>query len=262
MRKIFLFLILTGSLTGVWISGLRAEFVGAFPTGLLLLEKKYPYYLFVPETYSTGKTWPLVLVVGDRGTEAKEVITPWVDWAKKNEMLVLAVPNLFPQKDLPEVADQWLFEVKREIGERYRINPYQVLLVGSGTGAHYAAYIGIRYPKEFSAVALVEDAWPGPFEKLMKPALNRRRQIPFYVAMDSQNERFPAVEAKALELEKRGYRITMDSKEPEKDFAGFQDRMIKWFLEDSEYRTEQARISPQTRRKSKWQEIRKNLFEL
>jgi predicted esterase len=214
----------------------HSEFFGDFPTGLLQLEKKEPYYLFVPAGYSPERTWPLLLVVGERAQNPKEVIEPWVNWAKEKEVLVLAVPNLTPIDDVPYNSDQWLFEVKQEITDRYHIDSSQILLVGVGAGGHYAGYLGLKYPSEFTAAVLVGEAWTGPFQELVDPSNTRANQTPFYLAIDQTAAEFSQVEKKALELEKKGYHVTLEALKAGEDIASVRDRMYQWFRSQSEQR--------------------------
>lgn len=263
-RTIFLFIIFC-ALSHLVPRKSDAEPLGEFPTGLLALEEKHPCYLFVPGEYSPEKPWPILVLLGERGEDPKEVIEPWVERAKKNQFLLLALPTLMPENDLPTSADQWLLEVKREVSERYRISPFHILLVGTGSGAHYAAYLGLKYPKEFSAAGLIQGAWSGPFEKLMKPSRKHEKQIPFYVAVDPEEEPSSGVEAKSGELEEKGYPITLDASGSKEDEAGIRDRMIKWFLEGSEFRAAKDEQEPPSRWggvKALFRQMRENLFEM
>ena len=238
MRKtIVLLLIFLFSLTGSFVPSSAAEFIGKFPTGLLQLEKKHAYYLFIPQDYSPEKSWPIVFLIGKRGEDPKEVIEPWVEWAKRNQFLIAAPPNLTPEKDVPASADEWLLDLKKEIAERYKIDPLKTFVIGLDAGAHYAAYLGTRYPGQFSAAALIHEAWSGPYEKLIKPSSDRKRQISFYVSMDPKEEKFSKVEKRALEFENKGYRITFEPLKSGEDLSALRDRLSQWFQEDADARS-------------------------
>lgn len=233
-----------------------AEFYGTPPTGLFLLEEKHPCYLFVPASYSAKKSWPLLVLLGERGDDPQEVIEPWVEWAKQNEFLVLAPSNLLNERENPEITDRWLLKMNRQMGERYRIDPARVLLVGVGQGAHYAAYLGLNYPEEFQAAALIGGAWPGPLESLMKPSKEGARRIPFYVALDPQGTDFREAEAKSVELEGRGYRITMERLQAKAELSALRERILQWFRD----RSAENAPGPKPQKKLT-QRIMKNLFE-
>ncbi|MBI4115152.1 MAG: hypothetical protein HY447_01100 [Candidatus Omnitrophica bacterium] len=235
MKHIFLILALFCSLIGT-VRDSRADFYGTPPTGLLALESKHPYYLFVPPSYTAEKSWPAFLILGERGQDPKEVISPWVDWAKQNQVFILALPNLVAERDVPDSVNQWLFEVQQEVAERYEIDSAQVLLVGIGSGAHYSAYLGLKYPERFSAVVLIGSAWEGPYEKLMKSSSNQSEQISFFLALDPNGADFSRDEAKAIKLQEKGYRITLENLTAGQELSALRDRIIQWFREDKELR--------------------------
>lgn len=243
------------------LTPLGAEFYGTPATGLMVLEKKYPYYLFVPAEYSQDKSWPMVIIMGERAAEPKELIQPWVEWAKQKKVLVVAVPTLVPEKDLPEAADRWLINVKREILERYRVDPSNILLMGTGFGAQYAAYLGLAHPEEFGAVALVRGGWAGPFERLVKATSERKRQISFYVMVDPKDKDYLANEKRALWLEQKGYQIKMEPLKNGQDWLALRDPLYEWFNEHTEFRALKRKKDKTNRgMKATIEEIRKNIF--
>lgn len=239
----------------------RAEFYGDFPTGLLELEKKHPYYVFVPPDYSPDRVWSLILLIGRSGQDPKEVITPWLDWAKQNHFLLL-VPSIFPREGTVTYdLDRWLFGLKQEVAERYRVNPTQILLVGFESGALYAAYLGTRYPKEFSAAALVGEARPGWFKKIAEPSTDPYKQISFYLAPDPEGKGFSEAEAWALELEKKGYRVIFEPMKTGGDFSKLRERVVQWFQEDSKVRSA-LKKKPRTKWRDKTRGFLKDFFEV
>lgn len=250
------FLPFRGVVPGAW-----AETVSGFPTGLLELEKKYPYYLYVPAEYTTDQLWPLIVLIGKRGELARDLASAWSDWAKKNQSLLLVVPNTTPQGDVPQKSDEWLFSIKREVMERYRVDPNRILLVGLDSGGHYAAYLGTNHPEEFSAAALIRASWAGPFERILRPTPNRQKQISFYLALDPEGEHFSKAEARALEFEKKGYQVTFEPYKHDEALSQFQDRLFQWFQADTE-----ARVTPKQKHratfKEKWNGFFHDFFEV
>lgn len=262
MARVIFFLFALFSLTGLLGPGAAAEFYGAAPTGLLELEKKHPYYLFVPPDYSPEKSWPLAVVFGETEKNPRDVAASWADWAKANGFLVL-VPAIFPRDgSVPNEVNRWLLDVKREVSERYRVHPSQILLVGLDSGAPYAAYLGVEYPKEFRAAALIRKAWGGPLAALTSPSFDPERQIPFYVAVDPNDAVSLEVESQALAFEKKGYPVTLESLRPDQEFSKVQERIAAWFQAGLESRTATEK-SAKTKRgfKGILKEIKKNVFE-
>lgn len=244
-----------------FVGNLKGEFFGSVPTGLLALEKKHPYYLYVPPDYSSEKAWAFLVLLGQSGKDPKQVIEPWVEWAKQNHFLIL-VPGLsFREGTVPDLADKWILKIKEEVGERYRVDRSQILLTGIGSGAHYAAYLGVNYPHEFSAAALVRGSWAGPFEKLIRPKSSSRRQISFYLALDPDSKEYPRMEQWALRLEKNGYRIKLDPLKLNEEFSGLQQRIAQWFHQDTDARTILAK-RPRLKTKEKIDGFIKDFLEV
>ena len=263
MRRTLPLLIILCLWTSFFCRESFSEVYGTPETGLLLLEKKHPYYLYVPPEYSPDKSWPLVILLISGLRDQKEGIEPWVEWARKNQLLVL-LPSVLPREDVvsTDEVDRWILGIKREILERYHVGSYQILLVGIGSGGHYAAYLGLNYPKEFSAAALFRQAWVGSFEKLMRPSADREKQVSFYVAVDPKTKSYPAIERKAVELEGKGYPVKIDPLGEEEEVLAGRDRMTQWFLEQTENRVARLKKKRKPGWKGKFQEILKNLFEM
>jgi len=79
--------------------------------------------------------------------------------------------------------------------------------VGKDSGAHYAAYMAIKYPKEFTAVALLGQAWDGPFSQLIDPRSDAADQVPFYVALKTDGDARSRNQAWFDKLQRKGYPI-------------------------------------------------------
>ncbi len=254
-RGITFFLFLVLSFQAGW-----AEIYGTSPTGMLELERKHPYYLFVPAEYTAEKGWPLVVLLSRTGKKAEEIAAEWADWAKKNQVLLL-VGSVFPREGtIPEETDRWWLRIKKEATERYHISPSQILLLGVGNAGPYAAYLGLKYPEEFSATALFRQASPGSLDKIAKASTNPRKHIPFYVAVDPDSQNCSAAESWMAELEGKGYEVVADPLKTDEDFSAHRERMMKWFLEGTETRSIKAEKKPKQGLKGLIKTMKKNMF--
>ena len=206
----FLFFVLAGVLSN---SGARADtFFGEAPTGFLQLDNfRYPVYLLVPQTYDASRPYPLILALPDEKDSPEAYAKEWADWAKKKGYLVLVPTLKLRLEDVPYGTDEWLLNLKKEITGRYNITPDRIYLIGEGSSAHYAAYLGVNYPAEFSAVGLVEGSWPGPLEKLLRLSSRPIKQNPFFVAISENSaDLLKTTEAKAYQLTKKGYPVYLE----------------------------------------------------
>lgn len=234
-------------------------FFGELPTGPLELQNyRYPVYLYVPEGYKPDRDYPMIVSVPDEGEGPESQLKYWAGIAKRRSMFVLAPTNLWPE-DVPYSMDEWLLGILSDVAKRYRIDSSKTFLVGRKSGAHYAAYLGTNHPENFSSVVLIEGAWSGQFEELMKPKKRTAKQIPFLVVASGQDEgRLSEIEKEARVYENRGYPVALMKVEnwDQTQSDEFRKKVLEWLETKSE--TWQSRVRES--RKS-WKEKSKRWFE-
>ena len=214
-------------------------FFGEVSTGLMELDEfRYPVYLFVPENYQISGSYPLVMAVPGEEESAEDMIEDWSKAAKKKNWIVV-VPNLpsLRSGELPYDNDEWFLNLKNTLQGRYSIAPTKVFLIGSGGAAHYAAYLGLQYPEEFSSVGLLGGSWVGPFEKITRMSKRPRKQLPFFVSMKEQNvSLMKRTEVKAYQLTKKGYPVYLEKLNSEESYSSqdVRERMMSWMQEKAQ----------------------------
>lgn len=124
------------------------------------------YYIYVPSTYTSEKSYPLVITL--HGTFPWDVanfqIREWRALAEREEFIVVApkLGSLSTQGILP-VADSWrlsdlekddaaLLDVLKTVEAAYNIKDNRVLLTGFSSGGFPMYYTGIRHPDKFHAL--------------------------------------------------------------------------------------------------------------
>ncbi|MDD5217893.1 MAG: hypothetical protein PHN49_01915 [Candidatus Omnitrophica bacterium] len=219
-------------------------FIGVTKTGLIKVENfRYPVFLFVPDNLKPGRKYPMVISVPDVAETAEKNIDRWISVAKRSTVLVL-VPTYLEPRDTPNALDRWFFEVKNLMVSAYPVNPKKVFLVGQKSGATYAAYLGVNYPEEFSAMALLngswvgqQGSWTGVFEKLMRLESTPEKQIPIYVGLnEDQKDIIEKTEKTAYDFQKRGYFVEVRKFPAGEDLItrDYQKTLIQWLDERSE----------------------------
>ncbi|HTL48217.1 MAG TPA: hypothetical protein VL688_09205 [Verrucomicrobiae bacterium] len=236
-RNFFFFLSLAVSLAGFKSPAGADTFYGNSPTGLLDLsaEYRYPVFLYVPQNYKPDRKYPLIITVPDEGESPEKNIEYWTNLAKRRSLLVLSATNLWPE-DTPYSMDEWILKIKREISQRYQVDPSKIFLTGKKGGAQYAGYLATNYPEEFSAVVLMNGHWDGKFGKLLHLRNRPAKQIPFLVvANEGDQPLIDAVEKSAAKFEKKGYLVTlMKAKEDEQNSQEFKEKLLEWGQTSSE----------------------------
>ncbi len=177
------------------------------PSGLVEVSGyKYPVFLFAPKDYKTDRTYAMIMIAPSEDAKAEKQIEYLTGLAQRKSLFILAPYVLWPKEgDTPYRLDEWLLTVKKDIVKRFPINKKRVYLVGKDLGAHYAAYMAIKYPKEFSAVALLGEAWDGPFSQLIDPRKDAADQVPFYIALKAGGDAKARNQVWLDELQKDGY---------------------------------------------------------
>jgi pimeloyl-ACP methyl ester carboxylesterase len=182
-------------------------FAAANPSGLVEVSGyKYPVFLFAPKDYKSDRTYAMIMIAPAESARAEEQIEYLTGLAERRSLFVLAPYVLWPKGgDTPYTLDAWLLAVKNDVMERFPISKKRVYLVGKDSGAQYAAYMAVKYPKEFAAVALLGEAWDGPFSQLIQPRTDAADQVPFYIALKAGGDAGPRNQAWFDKLQQKGY---------------------------------------------------------
>ena len=182
-------------------------FTTSNPSGLVEVSGyKYPVFLFAPKDYKTDRTYALIMIAPAESAKAEQQIEYLTGLAQRKSIFILAPYVLWPKGgDTPYKLDDWLLTVKRDMVERFPINKKRVYLVGKDLGGHYAAYMAIKYPKEFTAVALLGEAWDGPFSELIDPRSDAEDQVPFFIALKTSGNARERNQGWFDKLQKKGY---------------------------------------------------------
>ncbi len=208
-RKIFSALALSFFCVSLMPVQVMAEsFSTNLPTGIQELDEfNQPVHLFVPKSYSKEKDLALLFVLPDETSDLEKDLESWSK-ALKNEKTVVVVPTLkFQDKDAPLRTDAWLLKIKKDLMARYQVKKQNVYLAGLGSRAHYAAYLGLKYPKAFSAAAMVDGSWVGSFEKSVAYSKTPRKQLPFLAVFKQDDAALAPAEERAKEMIEKGYLV-------------------------------------------------------
>ena len=187
-----------------------ATFFGDVKTGLQnIAEDRYGYSLFVPENYTPDRKWPLVMALHDQGKRGEDYIQAWLEAAKERGFIVFCPTYEEPRSGLPREHDERLIRLKHLIQEQYEVDPNRILVAGFGSGGHYAFYLGLRYPFEFSAIASVGNAMQGSLKKLFSYSFAEVNRLPVLILVEHEREITDSKETmdEFKAFESRGYSI-------------------------------------------------------
>jgi len=223
---------------------------------------KYPVYLFAPKDYKLDRTYSMIMIAPAEDIKAEQQIEYLTGLAQRKSIFILAPYVLWPKiGDTPYNLDQWLLTVKNDVMERFPISKKRVYLVGKGSGAHYAAYMATKYPKEFAAVALIGEAWDGPFSQLVVPHSGASEQVPFYIALKADGTAKARNQAWFDKFQEKGYPLHLVDYKTDEELTqlDFKKAAFDW-MESAAQNWETAVAQSQQGWKGKFQKGVKDFF--
>ena len=211
-----------------------ATFFGEVKTGLQnVASDRYGYSLFVPPEYTPDRSWPMVMALHDSGARGEDYIQVWAQAAKEHGVIVFCPTYEEPRSGLSFDHDNRLIRLKRAVQSQYEIDPHRILVTGFGTGGHYAFYLGLRYPDEFTAVASVGNGVKGSLEKLFTFSYAEVHQLPILLLVEEEREITGSKKTMAQleDLQKRGYSIETVEAEKTSDLKNpnTSTYVLEWF---------------------------------
>lgn len=216
-------------------------------------------YVFVPEEYNPARTYPLIISLANEKEKPEDHVKSWASMAEKSGVIVMSPTLSMRSSSIVTSYDQWILDLSNQLGHQYRVAKNKIFLVGKDERANYAAYLGTKYPDKFSAVALLNGAWNGPYEKMMTFQKVHRKQVPFYVALQGAEPFFKTqIEHKAAQLQKKGYMVNLEELKSGEDFKSkeFQKKLYDWLNEKSDVWQDLVQTS-----KKSWKERFKTAVE-
>ena len=210
----------------------------AKPSGIIELSGfKYPVFLYAPNDYKTDRTYPLIVMAPSEAITAQDQIEYLTGLAQRRGVFIMAPYVLWPKPGLtPYTLDKWILSTKKDVVDHFPINKKRIYLIGKDSGAHYAAYLAIKYPQEFAAVALLGKAWQGQFEQLVEPRSGVENQVPFYIALKAGGGEKTRNQSWFNKLQAKNYPIYLMEyqKDDELNELDFKKTVFEWLEERSQ----------------------------
>lgn len=213
----------------------EATFFGEVKTGLQnVANDRYGYSLFVPPNYTPERKWPLVIALHDEGKLGEDYIKGWTAAAKEHGVIVFCPTyEAIHQGNAPVAQDSRIIKLKHEIETQYEIDSKRVLITGFSFGGHYAFYLGLRYPNEFTAIASIGNAFKGDLNKLFSPSFAQVHHLPVLILVNHEKEILdsPEMLSTLKEFQDRGYSIETVEAESASDPKNLSTNsyVLEWF---------------------------------
>ena len=120
------------------------------PFAVKLAKPKTTYQLYVPESYGTDHSWPLVVALHPARTPATAMMQWWLPEGKKRKYMVLC-----PKAKGPRWQDsdgKIVLAALADVRKKYRIDPDRIALGGYSSGAFMATRWGLTQDKLWRCV--------------------------------------------------------------------------------------------------------------
>ncbi len=158
------------------------------------------YELYVPSTYHTGRSWPLIVTC--HGTApfdtARLQLREWMDLAEKKGLIVAAPvlkgtkargdskPKTVEQQiDLQRYDEQTILATIDHVRAGYRIDEGRVFLTGWSAGNYAVLWTGLSHPEVFRALAVRQGNFNAKFFAPIESRLDSHQQVMvFYGQVD------------------------------------------------------------------------------
>ena len=177
------------------------------------------------------------MALHDSGARGEDYIQVWAEAAKQHGMIVFCPTYEEPRSGLPFDHDNRLINLKRTIQSQYEVDPQRILVTGFGSGGHYAFYLGLRYPKEFTAIASIGNGVKGSLKKLFTFSYAEVHQLPVLLLVEHENEVTGSEETMAElgTLRTKGYSIETVEAEAASDLKNPNTNtyILEWFVQVS-----------------------------
>ena len=164
------------------------------PVGVMHRRRTAPladYSLYVPESYTPGRAWPLIVCLHGANGRGDHFIWSWLRPAKSRGYMLLAPKSLDvtwsilqPEQDARSVSD-----MIEEVCGAYSVDRSRVFLSGLSDGGTFTYLLGLSRPELFAGMAPIA----GDLHGMMDDMLRRKQgiELPIHIVHGAQDHIFP-----------------------------------------------------------------------
>ncbi|MGZ6014332.1 MAG: hypothetical protein ACXWKM_01175 [Phenylobacterium sp.] len=155
--------------------------------------------LYVPETYSADRQWPLVVALHGGAGSGRSFLWSWLRDARSHGAILVA-PTAIGQtwaitgddRDTPNLR-----RIVEAVRERWSIDPRRLLLTGMSDGGTFSYVTGLEPDSPFTHLAPVSAAFHPMLAQMADPA--RLGGLPIHVAHGALDWMFPVEMARGAQ---------------------------------------------------------------
>ena len=149
------------------------------------------YSLYVPESYTPGRSWPLIVCLHGAYGRGDHYIWSWLRPAKSRGYILLAPKSLDVTWSIlqPELDTQSVAAMLRDVCGEYAVDRSRMYLSGLSDGGTFTYLLGLGRPELFAGIAPVAADFTGMMDDML-----RRKQglgLPICIAHGAHDHIFP-----------------------------------------------------------------------
>ena len=170
------------------------------------------YSLYVPESYTSSRSWPLIICLHGAYGRADHHIWSWLRPAKSRGYMLLAPKSLDvtwsilqPERDIASVT-----AMVDEVCTEYSVDRSRAFLTGLSDGGTYTYLLGLGRADQFAGIAPVA----GDLHGMLDDMLRRKQgiELPIHIVHGALDHIFPVETIRSAHalLTRLGYNATYD----------------------------------------------------
>jgi predicted esterase len=154
-----------------------------------------PYRLFIPDSYTAAKAWPLVVALHGMGGDENSMFDAYAGEVKKNAgrlgFLVVCPKGRDTASMYRGAAEQDVMDVLAEVQRDYKIDRKRIYLMGHSMGGYGTWSTAIDHPDVFAAL--------GPISGGGNPAgMVKIKDVPQYVVHGDADPTVPVTQSRTM----------------------------------------------------------------
>ena len=185
------------------------------PVGIIHQRREAPladYSLYVPESYTPSREWPMVVCLHGAGGRGDQFIWSWLRPAKSLGYMVLAPKSLDVTWSIlrPGLDAGSVTGILEEVSSEYNVNRGRVYLTGLSDGGTFTYLLGLNRSQHFAGIAPVAADFSGMMDDLLRG--RQGLDTPIHIVHGAQDHIFPVAQVRSGHslLERLGYTATYD----------------------------------------------------
>ncbi len=154
--------------------------------------KHAEYSVYVPENYTPGRRWPLVITLHGGHGRGDDYLLTWLRTAKSRGLILLSPKSLGQTWSIqqPGLDVRSILSMLETVMDEYAVNTSRILVSGLSDGGTFSYALGISCPKLFVGIA--------PIAGVLPPWLDYKQAtaLPIFIVHGAKDFIFPVSSAR------------------------------------------------------------------